>query len=440
MDCRNGTWRWHTLVHVCKRWRHIVLTSPRRLDLRLLCTVGTPVRKYLDCWPPTLPIIIDYKFWSISPPPSEDVDNIFAALENPNRVCSIELLVTNSVLEKVSRVMQGPFPALKNLFLWSIDIGMPIISQGFLGGSALGLQKISLSGIPSSGLPKLFLSCRDLVELQLLGVHHPDHISPEVIVATLSSLSRLKTLNLEINLRPDRSRHLPPPHRSTLSTLSEFTFRGRGEYLEDLIARIDTPFLQRISISFCHMLTFDVPQLRQLICRTEGLRSPDQATMVKIDRAILLWFGQAGRSTGSPTVIYPQPNNFSCTVPDWQITSVAQFCLQSMPLPSGVKQLAVDSAIEQARWGENVGPADWLDLFRPFSAVEELYVSRWLGSHVASALAGATGQAEMLPALRSVFFEGDEEFASVKETVEPFFAARKLSHCPIVTYLWEREV
>ena len=27
--------RWHTLVHVCKRWRSVVFSSPRRLDLRL---------------------------------------------------------------------------------------------------------------------------------------------------------------------------------------------------------------------------------------------------------------------------------------------------------------------------------------------------------------------------------------------------------------------
>lgn len=34
---------WHTLVHVCRKWRIIVFGSPRRLDLRLLCTASTPV-------------------------------------------------------------------------------------------------------------------------------------------------------------------------------------------------------------------------------------------------------------------------------------------------------------------------------------------------------------------------------------------------------------
>ncbi|KAH9968522.1 hypothetical protein BGW80DRAFT_1337992, partial [Lactifluus volemus] len=38
-----GPWKWHRLVHVCRRWRHIIFDSPRSLDLQLFCTYGTPV-------------------------------------------------------------------------------------------------------------------------------------------------------------------------------------------------------------------------------------------------------------------------------------------------------------------------------------------------------------------------------------------------------------
>ena len=38
---------WHTLVHVCRNWRFVIFGSPRRLDLRLLCTTKTPVREML---------------------------------------------------------------------------------------------------------------------------------------------------------------------------------------------------------------------------------------------------------------------------------------------------------------------------------------------------------------------------------------------------------
>ena len=46
-------WPWHVLVHACQRWRYIVFVSPHRLDLRILCRNGTPVResKYLASLP-----------------------------------------------------------------------------------------------------------------------------------------------------------------------------------------------------------------------------------------------------------------------------------------------------------------------------------------------------------------------------------------------------
>ncbi|KAN0126147.1 hypothetical protein V8E53_013525 [Lactarius tabidus] len=64
MDPQDFNWRWHKLLHMCRKWRDIVFTSPRHLDLRLLCTVRTP----------------HY------PPHPADVDSIFVALDNPDRL------------------------------------------------------------------------------------------------------------------------------------------------------------------------------------------------------------------------------------------------------------------------------------------------------------------------------------------------------------------
>lgn len=51
---------WRTLVHVCRHWRSVVFGSPRRLNLRLLCTPETQVRKTLDVWP-YLPIFVQQR-------------------------------------------------------------------------------------------------------------------------------------------------------------------------------------------------------------------------------------------------------------------------------------------------------------------------------------------------------------------------------------------
>ncbi|KAH9025914.1 hypothetical protein EDB84DRAFT_1563884 [Lactarius hengduanensis] len=112
-----------------------------------------------------------------------------------------------------------------------------------------------------------------------------------------------------------------------------------------------------------------------------------------------------GRSTGD------RSGSFSLNIPfndlDWQILSVAHICSQSLPLLSGIKRLSIDSESETDPEGGQVDadPAEWRRLFRPFAAVEELFVSEPLGPQVALSLPSATGQTEILPALRSTFFK-----------------------------------
>jgi hypothetical protein len=50
--------RWHTLVHVCRRWRTVVFASTHHLNLQLRRMSKTPVREMLDIWP-ALPIFIE---------------------------------------------------------------------------------------------------------------------------------------------------------------------------------------------------------------------------------------------------------------------------------------------------------------------------------------------------------------------------------------------
>jgi hypothetical protein len=105
-------WKWYFLVHVCQRWRQIVFASPHRLNLRILCSYRTPVRKNLDIWP-AFPIIVDYgDLKSIVP---YDEDDLLAALEHPDRVCSVNLRTTPPQLEQMVRIMQEPFPVLTDL-------------------------------------------------------------------------------------------------------------------------------------------------------------------------------------------------------------------------------------------------------------------------------------------------------------------------------------
>ncbi len=190
---------WHTLVHVCRIWRNVVLGSPRRLNLRLCCTGTKPVRNMLDVWPP-LPIVVfdnGYKMLSVG--------NIIAALEHNDRVCDIEL-------------WRRP--------LW-------------------------FNCVPFPGLPKLLLSATRLVDLRLWRIPHSGYISPEAMVAGLSALTRLEKLVIRFESphshpEPD----LPTMARTLLPALTYLRFKGVCGYLEDVVARIDAPLLKDLNISF----------------------------------------------------------------------------------------------------------------------------------------------------------------------------------------------
>jgi hypothetical protein len=161
---------WQSLVHVCRRWRSLVLGSPRRLNLRLYCTPETPAKDILDVWP-ALPLLIkgDNAL-------TLGTDNIIAALGQSNRVCELILRhLTGWELEDVLAPMQVPFPELTVMQLGSHDKTLPFIPDSFLDGSAPRLEYFGLSGIPFPGLPKLLLSANHLVQLMLTNIPHSGH-------------------------------------------------------------------------------------------------------------------------------------------------------------------------------------------------------------------------------------------------------------------------
>jgi hypothetical protein len=123
---------WHTLVHVCKRWRSIVFASPHRLKLQLLCTNKRPVEAAPDIWP-EFPILI-HSCHGIP----QDANNIIAALKRHTRVRTIDMDdIPNSFLKRMREMkMKNSFSALTYLRLISTQINAPALPDSFLGGSA----------------------------------------------------------------------------------------------------------------------------------------------------------------------------------------------------------------------------------------------------------------------------------------------------------------
>jgi hypothetical protein len=359
---------WHTLVHVCRKWRNIVFGSPRRLDLRLYCTARTPVRETLDVWP-QLPIAVwgnCHNVWGMN--------NIIAALEHNDHICELALFdIPSSQLESALAAMQQPFPALTRLLLQSRDETAPVHPDSFLGGSAPQLRTLFLDCIPFPGLPTLLLSATHLVDLDLRRIPYSGYISPDAMVTSLSVLTGLERLDIgfETPRRPgQRSRRPPPRTRTHLPVLTEMRFIGVSEYLEELLARIDAPLLDKLTITFFNRLVFDTPQLAQFIIRTPKFKLHDEARVVFSDWDVWITLPQA--SDGRLHL------GITCGQSEWQLSSLAQVCSSSFPqtlIPAVERLYILEAGVSRLHWQNDIENSQWLELLRPFTAAKDLYIS-----------------------------------------------------------------
>ena len=427
---------WHTLVHVCRRWRNIVFESPRRLGLRLLCKASKPV-KMLDIWPP-LPIVISahhYENWAD--------DNIVTALEHNNRICELGLWRdSSSQFEKVMEAMQQPFPKLTRLALASgLEDGTSlIVPDSFLGGYAPRLQSLFLNGIPFPGLPNLLLSATHLVNLDLWRIPQSGYISPEVMVTSLSALTRIESLLIGfefLRIRFDRRRHSPRRTRILLPVLAELRFKGMNGYLEDFMAQIDAPLLDKLTVTFFYQQIFDTPQLMQFISRTPRFKGHNEARVVFSDWEVSVGLPRTFGGVLKLAIL--------CRQSDRQLSSLAQVCSPSFPqaLIPAVDYLYIleDRASEsQLHLQDNIESNRWLELLHPFIAVKSLYICRKSSPRIAPALQELVGGrvTEVLPALQTLFFEEPLSSGPVREFIGRFVSARRLASHPITISRWER--
>ena len=445
---------WQALVQVCRRWQQIIYGSPTYLDLHLHCSDGVPFRKNLNRWP-EFPLTLDYTIHDDGESPG-DVFDLIDALEQPDRVHRIDLTLVTSVwtseskVEEVLEVMTVPFPALTHLDLRGPDpdpyfgdkyvfhVDLP---DDFLGQSAPCLQHIFFHEICFQGLPKLLLSTRGLVFLQLEDIPSDyTSLSPEAMAGGLTGLTRLKTLSIQFrySLYPDyeleKGKRPELPVRGVLPALTEFVFRGDSKFLEELVARIDMPRVEDIKITYflreSESPELEVRQLSEFIGRTAnielapfrraqvGLYASD--SLVKLERPqgechqirFLLDF----QSSGSGIEWEPDL--------DFLVLCMGVLS-QFTPLLSNVGHLSFDGQLEELD-----DYSDLLPLLHLFPTVEELRVSGELSEHIATALENTAEERviQVMPALHSLWLcNGDKSVPSI----ERFLSLRQLSGRPV---------
>jgi hypothetical protein len=252
------------------------------------------------------------------------------------------------------------------------------------------------------------------------------------MAACLSSLNKLTSLSLGFDSplsRPDQPS--PPQSRVVLPALTNLAFDGTSEYSEDLLARIDTPVLNQLHITFFPKPIFDVPHLKEFIDRAKGLK-PSKAAELRI-------------SEWTIHLDLQQPCGASLGVrhdrSDWQVSSLALLCGQFSYLFSLVEQLDLQSS--DTPDDGLVVPNQFLKIFQLFTATRSLNVSTELVPLIALALQelfGARAE-EVLPNLRDLFLEGSAKLGSIIGVMQPF-GRLSAGQLVAVHYLdeWGREV
>ena len=425
---------WQTLVHVCRQWRTVVFGSLHRLNLRLCYTTET--RTPVDVWP-ALPLRIEGVVGN-----TEELDNTIAVLERSNPVYHINLAGYSSDLEIILPAMQKSFPELTYLWLHSTNKAVTVVPDSFLGGFAPRLRRLNLIRIPFPGLPRLLLSATHLTGLYLSEIPHSGYFSPEAIVTALSTLTSLERLTLKFksprSLPDGESRHRPPLTRSVLPALESLSFKGVGEYLEDLVALIEAPRLGFLTITMFNQISFDTPHFIQFVVRTPKFKAYKTAFFTfKNDTAAV--------------VLSSSPNTFSneqltmeilCRESDWQVSSLEQVCNWCLPPLSALEYLKIhEYSRSPPDWRDNIENTLWVELLHPFLGVKNLYLSEELALRIAPALEELVGSRtmEVLPFLQNIFLKGLQPSGPVEEGIVKFVAARELSGHPITVSLWEKD-
>ena len=420
---------WYKLVHVCRRWRHLILSSPVRLGLHLVCTYGTPVADMLAHSPP-LPLIIHY-LDANRDPSVEDEEAILLALQYRDRVRRIGLKMPASKLLKPIMAIDGQFSILERLFIWPLmshDNMSLMLSTRF---QAPHLRMFSLDHVVLPVRSPLLTTTVGLVELGLWNMPLLASFYPSDLTARLASMPQLESLSIGFKFPvPTRDvarqlSHAPIRTLVTLPNLRLCFFRCGSAYLEGFLARIDTPLLEVLNIWFYNQLIFTVPHLLQFMGRTESLRFNFARLSFYRENVILTADG------GEQNKINPFGVTIGCRHVDWQVSAAAQIFGSLVPALSVVERLSLsfgDHDVSSEEHNE-VDRNLWREVLRPFTSVKVLHMDDRLIRNLSSSLRAEDGEPalELLPQLKELIYFN----TSASDAFTSFIQSRQMAGHPV---------
>jgi hypothetical protein len=352
---------------------------------------------------PPLPLVIDYsdKTWTIA---RKDEDNIRLGLQQHGRIRRVALCAPSSSLHIWLELMNKPFPRLSDLSLSSTTIeDMNLMLPETFQAPDLRCLALHGIGLPT-GLP-LLSSAISLSALSLTHIGASCYFSPGDLVTQLQGLPHLEELSIgfaiPIPLPSSEGDLLPAPIPPViLPTLRRLTFRGVDVYLDNLVAQINTPLLERLSLTLHLNLAFTLVNLVEFIQRTEGFGCFVARVVFNKDGASINVGHDEQRDIGKFSV------HVNCEPLDWQIDSAAQVCSALGKVLSSVEELTLDLRVGgmPSGWKTTLDDMLWHELLLPFTGVKKLHIGSSLTLELSQALQSVSGELvlELLPGLQEL--------------------------------------
>ena len=392
---------WLMLIHVCPRWRNLIYDSWSHLDMCLLLTNDSPSMDTLSHLPP-LPLVIHYvdRTKTIT---RKDEGNLYLGLQQYDRVRRVILQAPSSKLRMWLEPMNKLFPILGELSLLSTTTDSEEMNQVLPKLlQAPKLHRLSLHGI---SLPKGLLLIPSTTALSTLSLTHIRYFPPRHLVAQLQGLPHLEELSIgfaiPIPLPNSEGELLSAPITPvTLPTLRRLTLRGEDVDLDNLVAQINTPLLEQLSLSLLFDFDFTFVNLTNFIHRTERFECLVARVIFDKDGASIDAGHYERRVSGKLSL------HINCKSLDWQINSTTQVCRALGKVLSAVEDLTLDLEEDgmPSDWEKSLDSNLWHELLLPFIGVKKLRIGSSLKFELSQSLESVAGGLvlELLPELQEL--------------------------------------
>ncbi|KAI0258811.1 hypothetical protein BC834DRAFT_974765 [Gloeopeniophorella convolvens] len=271
--------QWHQVVpaHVCRRWRQLVVSSPKRLHLYIYCKSG-PISHFLE-QSPNLPLKVDYRFNDRPSWLPEVLDDVLLSLSSHlQRIAEMRLQSRPHILHLFLSMVNQRVPSLEALQVTSLSSQMRL-PDTLLNGNAPNLRKIYLAKIrpPIPFAP----SVTDLFFEPPGVADDPTWFAQ--LVGALRTMSQLR--NLTLQLHSSAFAPLEGVEQTTLQQLSKFKFIGLGSHLEALLSRFGAPLLMefKVYLSDSSVIISTLQSFPRFISESASLRCPVASLGLDLD-------------------------------------------------------------------------------------------------------------------------------------------------------------